>query len=112
MTQLENHFTENAELDALDVREITSYLTDNAADASDYSLSRGINSSLRDHEIPLRMSTLRYFKRIHYELPTSMVVNNPKVRSLSHCDACHAQAKQGVYDENQVRIPGYTFWDD
>jgi len=34
------------------------------------------------------------------------------VKSLSYCDACHTRAKEGVYDEDTVRIPNFPEWDD
>ncbi len=112
MGGLEDHFAENAELDAVDVRQLTAWLTENAADTSDYKRSRGINRSLGKNDVPLRISTTRYFRRKHHELPERMVKNNPEVRSFSNCELCHTRAAQGSYNEHQVKIPGYAGWDD
>ncbi len=112
MGGLEDHFAENAELEAADARQLTTYLTENAADTSDYKRSRGISRSLAKDDVPLRVSTTRYFKRKHHELPDRMVKNNPEVRSFSNCELCHARAAQGSYNEHQVKVPGYAGWDD
>jgi len=109
---LEDHFGENAELDAVDAQQLKVYLMENAADTSNYKRSQGIMRSLSKKDIPLRISTTRYFKRKHHELPERMVKNNPKVRSFSNCELCHAQAAQGSYNEHQVKVPGYAGWDD
>ncbi len=112
MGGLEDHFAENAELEAVDAEQLTAYLTENAADTSDYKRSRGISRSLAKDDAPLRISTTRYFKRKHHELPDRMVKNNPNVRSFSNCELCHERAAQGSYDEHQVKVPGYADWDD
>ncbi len=112
MGGLEDHFGENAELDATDAQKITDYLTSNAADTSNYKRSRGISRSLRKSDVPLRISRTRYFKRKHHELPSRMVKANAKVRSFSNCDLCHTQAAQGSYNEHQVKVPGFRSWDD
>ncbi len=112
MDGLEDHFAENAELEAADVEQLTTYLTENAADTSDYKRSRGISRSLDKNDAPLRISTTRYFKRKHHELPDRMVKDNPDVRSFSNCELCHERAAQGSYEEHQVKVPGYADWDD
>ncbi len=112
MDGLEDHFAENAELEAADAEQLTTYLTENAADTSDYKRSRGISRSLAKDDAPLRISTTRYFKRKHHELPDRMVKDNPDVRSFSNCELCHERAAQGSYDEHQVKVPGYADWDD
>jgi len=112
MGGLEDHFGENAELDAADVRRLTEYLTANAADRSNYKRSRGMVRSLYNDQVPLRISGTRYFKRKHHELPARMVRDNPEVRSFSNCDLCHTRAAQGSYNEHQVKVPGFAGWDD
>jgi len=112
MDGLEDHFAENAELEAADAEQLTIYLTENAADTSDYKRSRGISRSLAKNDAPLRISTTRYFKRKHHELPDRVVKDNPDVRSFSNCELCHTRAAQGSYNEHQVKIPGYADWDD
>ncbi|WP_456379985.1 diheme cytochrome c [Thiolapillus sp.] len=112
MSQLDDHFGENAELDEQSRVAITEYLINNAAEHSAYERSRMILSSLRENEIPLRISETRYFVRKHNELPKSVVQDNPKVGSFAACAACHVNADKGYYDEYEVRIPGYGKWDD
>lgn len=112
MAGLEDHFGENAELDAADAQQLTVYLTDNAADKSNYKRSRRIAGSLQSNDAPLRLSETRYFQRKHHELSTRMVKDNPKVRSFSNCELCHTKAAQGSYNEHQVKVPGFASWED
>jgi hypothetical protein len=61
---------------------------------------------------PLRITWLPYFVHEYREIPRRLVQNNPKVTSFSHCDACHIQAKEGIYNEHQVNIPNFSRLDD
>jgi hypothetical protein len=112
MGGLNDHFGENAELEAADAQRLTDYLTANAADTANYKRSRGITRSLRKSEVPLRISETRYFTRKHHELSSRMVKDNPKVRSFSNCDLCHTRAAEGSYNEHQVKVPGFRNWED
>jgi len=112
MLNLENHFGDNAELDPKTQRIITRYLLTNSADISDYQRSKKISKSISFNDVPVRMSETPYFKQEHDEIPARFVTGNPKVNSFSQCDACHAKAEQGSFNEHDVNIPGYGRWDD
>jgi len=109
---LADHFGENAELDAATLREVRDFALENAADKSFYKRARKIAKATENGEAPLRITEVRYIKRKHQEIPEKMVKGNKDVKSLSYCDACHTQAKQGVFDEDTVRIPNYPDWED
>ena len=42
----------------------------------------------------------------------ALVAGNPQVGGFGNCGACHRGAERGSFDEHQVRIPGYPYWDD
>lgn len=109
---LADHFGDNAELDAATLKEIRDFVLENAAEKSWYKRARKIAKSTENGEAPLRITEVRYIKRKHDEIPEKMVKGNKDVKSLSYCDACHTQAKKGIYDEESVRIPNYPDWDD
>ncbi|MEW5755501.1 MAG: diheme cytochrome c [Pseudomonadota bacterium] len=112
MATLDDHFGENAELDAQVAKDLTAYLVEHAADKSDYKRSAGINKSIAAGEAPLRITETAYFKRKHNELPKRAVEDNPKVKSFSKCETCHVNADKGSYNEHEVRIPGFGRWED
>ncbi|MDQ6968557.1 MAG: diheme cytochrome c [Mariprofundaceae bacterium] len=112
MTTLDDHFGEDAELDAQDAQGIETYLLNNAADQRPNRFSRSIMRSIDSRTTPLRITKTPYFRHRHREIPTRMVEGNAKVRSFSNCLACHSGASQGSFDEDSVRIPGYRFWED
>ena len=109
---LEDHFGDNAELIESDRQAILGYLTDNAADDSNYKRSRKMMRSIADNDTPLRITKVRYFVRKHDEVPSRMVTGNIKVKSWSNCAACHTTADSGSYDEDDVMIAGYGRWED
>jgi hypothetical protein len=110
MTSLEDHFGENAEIEKDDWRTVTNYLLNNAAGRIDYRISNKMLKNIRG--VPQRITELPYFIHEHREIPKRMVAGNTKVRSFSHCDACHSQAEKGNFNEHQVLIPGYGKFDD
>jgi hypothetical protein len=112
MKSLDNHFGENAELDAAANDRITGYLTENAADNAKTWLSKRIIKSIRRAENPLRIIDLPIISHEHDEIPARLYRDNPEVGSLSNCAACHQRADAGLYDEHTVVIPGFGNWDD
>lgn len=58
MGDLENHFDENAELDAGIQKELTQYLTQNSADKSNFKRSKRIMRSLGKNDAPLHYKNL------------------------------------------------------
>jgi hypothetical protein len=55
---------------------------------------------------------MAYFQRKHDEVPVRLVAGNPDIGSFSNCEACHAAAGKGSYDDDEIRIAGYGKWDD
>jgi hypothetical protein len=113
MATLEDHFGENAELESGIAAELTRFLVENSADASsNYRRSRKIMRDLPDESAPLRITELGYFRHEHQEIPARLITANPKVNSLSNCNACHQKAELGSFSEREIYIPGYGKWDD
>ena len=109
---LDEHFGDNAELTPEVAVRIQNYLVSNAADRSQHKRSRSISRSLAAEQTPLRITGMAYFQRKHDEIPGRLVADNEAVGSFANCQACHAAADQGSYDEDEVRIAGYGRWDD
>lgn len=112
MDNLENHFGDDASLDAQQTQKIRGYLLANAADQSKKSRSRSFAKGPVAKDTLPRITTTRYFERKHDEVPMRLVRDNPTVGSFSNCQACHETAKQGIYDEDNVRIPGARGWSE
>lgn len=104
MGGLKDHFGENATLDKETSDKIQTFLTENAADRSSLRRSQKIAKSISSNESPLRITETLYFKRQHHEVGKKIWLRK-SVGSPANCAACHSRAEQGVFSEDEVRIP-------
>ena len=105
MSDLENHFGEDASIDTQTQQLIANHLKRFSAEKSDSRLSR--RKIMRDlgNRVYLRISEIPKLKREHSEHISTSVLKRPAIRSIANCAACHIPAAQGEYDEDYVRIP-------
>ncbi len=101
MGGLGDHFGESAELPDATRAALTTWLEAQAG-------GRRVPAA----ETPLRITETRFFRREHDEIPARLVRDNPEVKTFARCNACHADASDGRFDEHTVRIPGHGRWDD
>lgn len=95
MTTLDNHFGEDASLDAAARDEIEAWLVANAADAR--GAARGL-SGVAATAVPLRISELPWFLREHEgEVSASM---KARAKSMANCAACHSGAERGIFEDD------------
>lgn len=104
MAGLDQHFGENASLDAATAADIDRFLAANAADRSDHRRSRRIAGSITPGAAPLRISDTPWFVREHREIAAA-TWRRPKIGSPANCAACHQGADQGDFSERRIRIP-------
>jgi len=109
---LDDHYGDNAELPPAQAKLLRGYVLQHAADSGGTLRTRAFAVQAFPAAQAVRISGTAYFKRKHHELPARLVTGNAQVGSFSNCDACHAQAEQGSFNEHQVRIPGHGRWDD
>ena len=97
MGELEDHFGDDASVDAETAAAITRYLVDNAGDAPRQAskLLRG----LRPGEAPLRITELPKWVREHDEVPESDWTHKD-VGSKANCTACHIDADKGYFEDD------------
>jgi len=107
MGGLDDHFGENAEVDATTGQALEKYLLEASNSRSYQKLFRNLSD-----QAPLRITELPYFVHEHDEIPSRFIQANDKVSSLSQCNACHQNAERGQFDEDDVIIPGFGHWDD
>lgn len=112
MGSLDDHFGENAELDQKTSDKLSRYLVAESADIKPHRKSQKIMRSIRENDAPIRISTLRYMRAKHDEIPDRLIKGNPKVGSPANCIACHRGASEGSFNEHGVNIPGYGRWED
>lgn len=100
MTDLANHFGDNAELDAATTRHITEYLAANAADSTkqNHVVLRGLAPT----EAPARITALPWWTRKHERrdrvAPATLARAGAKFKG--DCKACHQDAERGIFDDD------------
>lgn len=112
MSNLSDHFGENAELSDETAQQIKDYLLRYSAGIYPGGLPNRISASTQGYAVPIRITETRFFQREHGEIPRRFVEENDQIRSFSNCDACHTRAKVGSFREHEIRIPGIGRWDD
>ncbi len=103
LAHLDDHFGDNAELEAADLAAIKSYVDSHSFDHS--RIKRRYGDRFDTPGTPLRLTKTRFFRAVHEEVPARWVTGNPKVKTFARCEACHRGAKYGSFDEDEVRIP-------
>lgn len=88
---LNEHFGQNAEIDAATSAKLSAFLVANAG--------RDVAGPT-----PLRITTLPWWQHEHHEVAPS-VYQRPKILTPANCGACHQGANQGAFGEHQVKIP-------
>lgn len=94
MSGLPRHFGTDASLDPATVKEISTWLTQNAN-----TRARAVTPPPDD-----RITRSAWFVRQHDEVPAD-TWKRASIKSAANCSACHTRADQGDFDEDNVRIP-------
>jgi hypothetical protein len=100
MAGLSDHFGDNASLDEATAKQITDYLTANAADkAGD---NRRALRSLAAAEAPLRITELPSWKRKHErkDRVAPEALKRAGAKFKGDCKACHKEAEQGWFEDD------------
>jgi mono/diheme cytochrome c family protein len=94
MSNLGRHYGTDASLDPAMVRELSAWLTTNA----------GTYRRVAEAPPEDRITRSAWFIRKHDEVPAA-AWRLAAVKSAANCNACHARADQGDFNERNVRIP-------
>ncbi|NMM37000.1 MAG: cytochrome C [Glaciimonas sp.] len=94
MHSLDKHYGTDASIDAQSVTEISAWLDKYSSG------SRKFSEVSPDY----RISSSAWFARKHREVRKDVWLRTA-IKSRANCSACHKQAAQGDFDEDNVRIP-------
>ena len=108
--ELEDHFGDVADMDEEDRLITLKFLLDHSAQTSNYKSSKKIMASIKPNETPLRISKTRYLDRKHHKIPKKLI-EQKDVKSLAQCNKCHTKANKGSFDDDEVKIPNYGYWE-
>ncbi|TCO69384.1 cytochrome b/b6 domain-containing protein [Rhodovulum euryhalinum] len=105
MAGLDDHFGENAWVDAGDAAEIEAWLTAHSAETVDTAPARIFART--DPEAPATLTEAPAWKRLHGDLPDALFDRAP-IFSRANCAACHADAATGRFSPFAISIPKET----
>ena len=112
MSNLGNHYNNDASISATNLQTLTKYLNDNSAEKNmEYKRSNRIVSSLASGQIPDSISTTPYIIKKHSEIRKNLITQ-PEVKGLFNCIACHKTADKGNYGERDINIPHFGKWEE
>lgn len=101
---LDDHFGEDASLDAATTAEISAWLAANASDRVETRAARAFAAAPAE---PVAISDLPAWRRLHAGL-TEAVFTRPDVVARSNCAACHRDADTGRFSPFAIVIPEET----
>lgn len=105
LATLDDHFGENASLDAATTARITDWLTAHAAETADTKPAYRLARTAPD--APLALTETPFWKRVHGDLPDALF-QRPAVGSRANCAACHGDAESGLFSPFAISIPKET----
>lgn len=110
MSNLSDHFGDDASVDEKTFQTLVGYLNENSAEKSmNYKRSRKIVENLNG-TIPDSISTMPYMKKKHRDIKEHLITQK-EVKGLFNCTACHQNAKKGIFSDDDVKIPNYGKWE-
>jgi hypothetical protein len=102
VSDLADHFGEDASLDSATRDRIGGWLAANAAERWDTEAANNFRHVSADE--PLRITATNYWKRRHGDIPDTVFASRP-VGSKVNCIACHRDARSGRFDDQSIAIP-------
>ena len=94
MNGLQKHYGTDASLSRQEMMQIASWLNSNA----------GTYKRVKEAPLDNRITNSDWFARKHRKI-SSREFLSPAIKSPSNCNACHKNAEQGNFDDDEVRIP-------
>ena len=95
MSDLSNHFGQDASLDPDTTKKIEDYLVANAADTMGYG---GIMRGIKPGDAPTRITDMPWWKWVHSEIRPAYF-QSARVKTKANCTACHMSGEQGYFSE-------------
>lgn len=104
MSDLENHFGDDASLTEEDNQEILTYLVNNSAENSTKEVSVKIlkyAQKYQDKEI-LAFSQTGFWENTHLSIPEN-IFRQDNIKSKSNCKACHIDIEEGLIEDDKIK---------
>jgi len=104
MTELEDHFGDDASLEPEDVEEIGIYLEEHSAEKSQTSWAYHLTRDIGPSDTPQQIVELDYWKYRHGDIDPQRFKEKP-IGNKINCKACHQYAAYGSFEKLHIKIP-------
>ncbi len=105
MSDLENHFGDDASLDDETNLSILNFLKQRSAENSTHQAAFGILKSLKDrNDTIIAISQTPYWKEIHKDIDEK-IYKSEQVKSRANCAACHVDFEKGLLENHLIKMP-------
>lgn len=104
MGDLENHFGDDASIDAVTNLSILAFLRQNSAQNSTHQAALKILKSLKDINSTLAITKTLFWKHKHKEIE-DRVFASKEIKSRANCKACHKDIERGLIENDLIQIP-------
>lgn len=101
MSDLENHFGDDASLDREDHNNILSFLLQHSAETSTMEASKKILDSIENKDI-ITISKTTFWKERHAEIPKEVFLHE-EIKSKANCKACHIDIEKGLIEDENIK---------
>ncbi|WP_419771045.1 MAG: cytochrome C [Candidatus Marinarcus sp.] len=101
MSDLENHFGDDASLTEADNKNILDFLVQNSAEKSTQEASVYMLDSIGDNNI-IAMTQTTFWKHQHENIPKTLFKHD-KIKSKANCKACHSDVEKGLIEDDKIK---------
>ena len=104
MEQQGQHFGVDLGLDSATVAALLVFASANASEGHQTEPAFKIDSSIPSQAVPLRITDTPYWTRKHRDV-AAQDWQAPWIKSKANCQACHADAPAGAFEDGSMHIP-------
>jgi len=101
MSDLKNHFGDDASLDEEDTQNILNFLLENSAGKSTKEASVKVLNSIKNKDI-IAITQTSFWKKEHKNIPKE-IFENSEVKTKANCSACHMDIEKGLIEDDKIK---------
>lgn len=101
MSNLENHFGDDASLEEKETQNILDFLLKNSAQNSTKEYSVKVLNSIGNKDI-IAITQTSFWEKEHKNIPKELFWNE-KIKSKANCKACHTDIEKGLIEDDKIK---------
>ncbi|WP_267285197.1 cytochrome C [Halarcobacter ebronensis] len=101
MSDLKNHFGDDASLKEEDRENILYFLLENSAENSTKEISVKVLNSIENKDI-IAITQTPFWKNEHKNIKKE-VFEHPQIKSKANCKACHSDIEKGLIEDEKIK---------